>query len=579
MSRYVLGISALYHDAAAALLCDGEIVAAASEERFSRVKHDAALPIRAIEFCLNQVGIHIDDVEAVVYYEKPLQKFERLLVSQVLSFPKSLKAFHRMSMRWLTDKLWVRNNLVQALGIDADKLLFCNHHLSHAASAFYCSPHEEAAILTADGVGEWATTALYRGGPGGITPLSEIRFPQSIGLVYSAFTAFLGFRVNNGEYKVMGMAAYGEPRFTDKVMKVLSPRDDGSFVVDMSYFSYHYSATDSYNQKFIDLFGEPRFPGDDFDPTSESGRFYADIAASIQRVTEICMVNLAGALHRETGLDALCMAGGVALNSVANRAILTQSPFKSVYVQPAAGDAGSAMGCALWAWNEVLGGERGRGLRQANLGQSFGEGALAELLGDLNIRYEPVGEKLTQRAAEDIHQGKVIAWFQGRFEWGPRALGYRSILADPGQSGMKDRINRSVKFREPFRPFAPSTTAEAAPKYFDLADGGDALSRWMLMVSPVLDTAKSTLPAITHADGTARVQVVEADENPLYHQLISDFGALSGHSALLNTSFNLKGEPMVASPIEALATFQRSEMDVLYLGQNRIIKAALSGGN
>jgi len=570
-----LGISALFHDSAAVLLCNGRVVAAANEERFSRVKHDSSLPFQAIRWCLQQAGLTSNDVEHVVYYEKPLRRFERQLVTQVLKFPISFKAFRRSAFNVLTNRLWVGSTLVKELEIDSDRLLFCEHHLSHAASAFYCSPFENAAILTVDGVGEWVTTGLYQADGSGISPLAEIRFPQSIGLVYSAFTAYLGFRVNNGEYKVMGMAPYGEPRFVEQVRKVLRPVPGEGFAVDMDFLSYHYSATDSYNQKFVDLFGPPRFPGSALDPTTGEGRRFADVAASIQKVTEECMVELARELHSRTGLDALCMAGGVALNSVANRHILEQTPFKQVYIQPAAGDAGGALGAALWAWREVMGqpAEQDAVLPSPGMGRSFSDEEIGEILADLRIQHEQLpNDQVADRAAEDIADGLVVAWFQGGFEWGPRALGYRSILADPGRKDMRDRINKKVKFREPFRPFAPSVLAESAGDWFHLPEGGEQPLQWMLMVTPVKEGVGDKLPSVTHVDGSARVHLVTKAANPLYHDLIHCFEKRTGYPVILNTSFNLKGEPIVSSPIHALATFQRSGLDVMYLGSHRIQK-------
>ena len=408
MAKYILGISAHYHDSAAALVRDGEVIAAACEERFSRLKHDSSIPVRATRWCLAHAGITMDDVDHVVFYEKPLKKFERLMISQLLHFPKSFKAFQRSCMVWLTDKLWVRNALTTQLEVHPDKILWGEHHLSHAASVFYGGDQKEAAILTADGVGEWATTGLWKGDANGITPIQQIHFPHSIGLIYSAFTAFLGFRVNNGEYKVMGMAAYGDPVFEEDVRKVLRPADDGSFSVDPSYVSYHYSATDSYTKKFEQLFGEPRFPGSAFDPTTPEGKRFADIAASIQKVTEDCMVGLANRLHQETGLDHLCMAGGVALNSVANTQILKRTPFKSISVHPAAGDDGGAVGAALWAWNDVLGLGRNHPITTAGLGQAWGHEEVAEMLSDLKIAHTDVGEQYCELAAADIAEGKVI---------------------------------------------------------------------------------------------------------------------------------------------------------------------------
>jgi len=577
MACNILGISALYHDAAAALVVDGSVVAAASEERFSRLKHDSALPVRATKWCLEQGGITMDDVDHVVFYEKPLRKFERLMVMQLLNFPWSFKAFQRASLVWLTDKLWVRNSLVKKLEVHPDKILWSEHHLSHAASAFYCSPFEEAAILTVDGVGEWATTTLWKGTAEGLEQIHEIRFPHSIGLVYSAFTAFLGFRVNNGEYKVMGMAAYGEPRFEAEVRKVLRPHEDGSFSVDTKYVKYHYSATDSYTDAFAAMFGEPRFPGAHFDPTTPQGKHWADVAASIQKVTEECLVGLANRIHADTGMDNLCMAGGVALNSVANLEVLTRSPFKRLHIHPAAGDSGGAVGAALWAHNDVLGGARGAPMTQAGLGQAWSHEEVGQMLGDLKIAHEDVGEAVSSMAAADIAEGKVIGWFQGGFEWGPRALGFRSILANPRDVLMQDRVNEKVKFRERFRPFAPSVMAGAEDRYFEIPEGAEQPIRWMLMVVPVKEDQRAQMPAITHVDGTARIHVVEEAANPAYHQLLQALGEQTGHPIVLNTSFNLKGEPIVSSPVHALATFMRCGLDVLYLGAYRVDKSQMRG--
>ena len=577
MAKYILGISAHYHDSAAALVRDGEVIAAACEERFSRLKHDSSIPVRATRWCLAHAGITMDDVDHVVFYEKPLKKFERLMISQLLHFPKSFKAFQRSCMVWLTDKLWVRNALTSQLDVHPDKILWGEHHLSHAASVFYGGNQSEAAILTADGVGEWATTGLWKGDADGITPIQQIHFPHSIGLIYSAFTAVLGCRVNNGEYKVMGMAAYGDPIFEEDVRKVLRPADDGSFSVDTSYVSYHYSATDSYTNKFEKLFGEPRFPGSPFDPTTPEGKRFADIAASIQKVTEDCMVGLANRLHQETGLDHLCMAGGVALNSVANTQILARTPFKSISVHPAAGDDGGAVGAALWAWNDVLGLGRNKPITTAGLGQAWGHEEVAEMLSDLKVAHSDVGDQCCEMAAADIAAGKVIGWFQEGFEWGPRALGHRSILANPRDPDMQDRVNEKVKFRERFRPFAPSVAVGSEHRYFEIPEGADQPIRWMLMVVPVKEDQREAMPAITHIDGTARIHVVEEQANPAYHKLLEKLGEKTGHPIVLNTSFNLKGEPIVSSPVSALATFMSCGLDVLYIGSFRIDKSDMRG--
>ncbi len=564
---YVLGLSGLYHDSGAVLLRDGVIVAAANEERFSRLKHDATLPVRAARWCLEEAGIGPGDLAYVTWYEKPLRKFERLLVTQVLEFPRSFTAFRRSTYNWLTDRLWVKGAIAGALGVRPERILFSDHHLSHAASAFYASPFEEAAVLTVDGVGEWATTSLWRGGPKGLELLAEILFPESLGLLYSAFTAYLGFQVNDGEYKVMGMAAFGEPKFEAEVRRVVQLRDDGSFSVDRRYVAWHWSAEDSYTPELEKLLGPARFPGAPFDPTTPEGKRYADVAASIQKVTEDALLGLARALHARTGLDNLCFAGGVALNTVANRRLLTEGPFTRAFVQPAAGDAGGAMGAALWTWHEVMGNPRTPTRLLPGLGKQWSDAQLEQVTAELKLPHTVVDPVAS--AAQDLADGKVIGWFQGRFEWGPRALGHRSILADPTRAETKDRINEKIKFREPFRPFAPSVTSGAEARYFDLPPGGEALAEWMLLVAP---TTTDALPAVTHVDGTARAHVVHAEANPRYHALIERFGALSGHPVVLNTSFNLKGEPIVNSPVHAAATFARSGLDVLYLGPCRIVR-------
>ncbi len=575
MMRYVLGLSAHYHDSAAALVADGQLVAAASEERFSRIKHDPALPVAATTWCLESQNIKADDLEYVVFHEKPLLKFERLLVTQLREFPRSLKAFQRMAMTWLPDKLWVRNTIAKQLSVPSSKIVFCDHHLSHAASAFYCSPFESAAVLTVDGVGEWATAALFDATASGIERLSEVRFPHSIGLVYSAFTAYLGFQVNEGEAKVMGLASYGQPRFKDKVQRVLRS-GDGSFECDLSYLSYHYSATDSYTGRFEELFGPARNPSVPFDPTSAEDQRYADIAASVQAVAEDCVVDLAKELHARAGKTNLCFAGGVALNGVINYRLLQRTPFERLFVHPAAGDDGCAAGAALWAWNEVLGGSRGPPLQTAGLGKAWSDGYLASVLSDLGAEYELLDEdKVIERAVDDLQHGRAVGWFQGRFEWGPRALGHRSILADAAQKGMNERINRKIKFREQFRPFAPAVVAGAEQTYFDLPNGASLLTPWMLLVAPVRAEAREKLPATTHVDGTARPQVATPGANPQFHRLLQAFGAATGHPVLLNTSFNLKGEPIVASPLQALRTFYSSELDVLYLGPFRLNNTAI----
>ena len=577
MSRYVLGISAQFHDAAATLVRDGELVAAAAEERFSRVKHDPSLPFRAAKWCLEHEGIGVGDLEYVAFHEKPLRKFERLMITQINAFPRSLEAFRRTALTWFADKLWVRSSLSKGLAVDARKIVFSDHHLSHAASTFYTSPFSEAAVLTVDGVGEWASTALFDASADGIDRLSEIRFPHSIGLIYSAFTAYLGFQVNDGEAKVMGLASYGTPRYVDEVRKVIRSDTSRGVDIDLSYVTYQHSATKSFSSKFEELFGPARAPDTKLSVETPEGRRYADIAASLQAVAEDCVVDLATSLQDKTGRSDLCIAGGVALNSVINARLTTRTKFKRVFVHPAPGDDGCAAGAALWAWNQVVGGKRGAPLKKPGLGQSWSDEYIGQLLDDLQIPHTRLDgdDRLIDSVVADLIDGKVAGWFQGRFEWGPRALGHRSILGDPRQPGMSDRINRKIKFREQFRPFAPVVLEGHQANYFELASGTELLLPWMLGVFPVKDTARDTLPATTHVDGTARVQVVNETDSPLFGRLLSSFGKATGHPVLLNTSFNLKGEPIVSSPLQALRTFYSSELDVLYLGHFRVINTAI----
>lgn len=587
----ILGISCFYHDAAAALLSHGQLVAAAEEERFSRIKHDSGFPARAIRFCLDQAGLTAADLDYVVFYEKPFVKFERILTACVQLVPRSWDVFGHAMTTWLLDKLWVKNIIRSELGVPEERILFSRHHLSHAASAFLCSPFDEAAILTVDGVGEWATATFGVGRGTDVRLLREMRFPHSVGLLYSAFTAFLGFEVNEGEYKVMGMAPYGEPRYVDKVKRMLRLYDDGSVWLDLSYFSFHHSTHQSFSAKMVELFGEPRDPSwhfftptsgypsyfgekpRNFDEMARRNQHYADIAASIQKVTEEIVLTMARALHRETGLDRLCMAGGVALNSVANGRVLRETPFREIFIQPAAGDGGGALGAALWAYHTVLGQPRSFRLDHAYWGAAYDDGAVEEFLRSEGIAHETCEDeaRLLDRVTEHLMAGHVIGWFQNRFEWGPRALGARSIIADPRRADMKEIVNLKIKFREPFRPFAPSVLVEAADRYFDLPEPQRHYpARFMLYVVDVKDGQKDVVPAITHVDGTARLQAVHREHSPLYYRLIERFGEATGVPVILNTSFNLKGEPIVNTPGQAHSTFMRSGMDALVLG-NRIV--------
>ena len=585
---HILGISCFYHDAAAALVRDGAVVAAAEEERFSRVKHDPAFPALAIAFCLEHAGITADELDYVVFYEKPLVKFERILTTALRSFPRSWRGFGESMITWFDEKLWVKAFIQKELGVPAEKILFTDHHMAHAASAFFCSPFPSAAVLTVDGVGEWTTTAAGTatgawepGGANAITLDREARFPHSLGLLYSAFTAWLGFEVNEGEYKVMGMAPYGEPKYQDRVYRLVQVAEDGSFELDMDFFAFHHSADHSYSPRFTALFGEARdprrefftrltHPGREMDAReAERNQYYADVAASIQRVTEDTLVKMARALRLRTGESRLCMAGGVALNSVANGRILREAGFDELYVHPAAGDAGGAVGAALYAHHVVLGRPRGYVMEDAYLGKEFGEAESRAYLDSVGARHEVYDDEsaLLDRLTDDLVAGRVLGWSQGRFEWGPRALGNRSILADPRREEMKEVVNEKIKFREPFRPFAPAVLEERAPELFDGIDEPRRHypARFMLMVLPWKTDAASLAPATNHL-GTGRLQTVREEWNPRYHGLISRFAQATGVPVLMNTSFNLRGEPIVTTPENAFHTFTRSGLDVLVLG-------------
>ena len=590
---HILGISCFYHDAAAALLRDGELIAASEEERFSRVKHDFGYPGLAVEFCLKKAGIEAGDLDYVVFYEKPFLKFERILTTVLQTFPGSLKVFQEAMINWFGDKLWVKAIIHKRLGIPLEKILFVEHHMSHAASAYFSSPFDEAAILTVDGVGEWATTTMGQARGHDITFEREQRFPHSLGLLYSAFTAYLGFEVNEGEYKVMGMAPYGEPKYVDEVWKTVRREGEGSFSLDMDYFTFHRSATKSFSDKLVDLLGPSREPeskfftrssgypsyyGDkppDYDVACKLNEHYADVASSIQKVTEELVLDMARSLHRSTGLDKLCMAGGVALNSVANGRILKESGFKDLYIQPAAGDGGGALGAALYVHNALIKGKRSPVMSHAYWGEEYSAAEAAEQLRGQGAKWEEIDDesKLIARVVERLMAGDVIGWHQGRFEWGPRALGNRSIIGNPTSEAMKEIVNTKIKFREPFRPFAPSVLSERAGEYFDIEEPERHYpARFMLLVVPVREEAKAKLPAITHVDGTGRLQTVIKEQSPRYHRLIESFGEASGVPVVLNTSFNLRGEPIVNTAANAYHTFMASEMDALVVGNFLLTK-------
>ncbi len=587
---YILGIACFYHDSAAALIKDGELVAAAMEERFSRKKHDNSFPEKAIAYCLQEAGITADDLEYAVFYEKPLVKFERILLTTLRTFPSSVDVWRDAMVNWLKEKLWIKNIIQSQVGIRYDRVLFCDHHMSHSASAFFASPFREAAVLTVDGVGEWTTTTLGKAtsywvgdgeGQNTIDLFQEQRFPHSLGLLYSAFTAYLGFRVNNGEYKVMGMAPYGQPRYIDKVYKLIEQKPgDGGFHLNMDYFSYHHSTENSFNQRFVDLFGVPRHPEAEFftaqtnpERTAEKAAMdenqrFADIAASIQQVTEESLINIVRYLHKTTGLNKLVMAGGVALNTKANYRLLNETPFDEIYIQPAAGDDGGALGAALWAYHMVLGKPRHWVMPHAYWGQGYTDAECKAFLDSKGAKYEMYDDdesKLLDIVAEGLTNKKVIGFFQGRFEWGPRALGNRSILADPRTDAMKEVVNTKIKFREPFRPFAPVILRDRAVEYFDYPDvEKHEAPRYMLMVAPIKSDKQDKIQAVCH-QGTGRLQTIERETNPRYYGVIERFGEITGIPVILNTSFNLRGEPIVTSPRDAWNTFQNSDLDYLVL--------------
>jgi carbamoyltransferase len=592
---YILGISCYYHDAASVLLRDGQLVAAAEEERFSRVKHDDRFPRNAIRFCLERGGIHSEELSYVVFFEKPFRKLDRILMTTLQTYPRSCAVFRESMISWMTDKLWISSTLNAELRIPKAKVLFSEHHLSHAASAYLCSPFNESAILTVDGVGEWVTATCGVGRDNHVALLKQMEFPHSLGLLYSAFTAFLGFEVNEGEYKVMGMAPYGKPRYVDEVWKLVRPNSDGSFSLDMDYFCFHYSTKKTYSRKFVDLFGDPRpsnllffteqtgFPNYFGTPPGNYGELcklnqhYADLASSIQNVTEELLLNMANNLYQQTHQKRLCLAGGVGLNSVANWRILNETPFEELYVQPSAGDGGGALGAALWAYHSLLGKPREFVMDHAYWGSSYDETGILGFLNANNLSFHLLEDdnELFDHVVDRLMHGKVVGWFQGRSEWGPRALGNRSILADPRNPDMKNIVNARIKFREPYRPFAPSVLAEQTETYFGLPNAGKHFpARYMLYVVPVKESQRSALPAVTHVDGTARPQMVFRAQSPRYYGLIERFGQASGVPVVLNTSFNLRGEPIVNSPADAFKTFEESDMDALVLENFLVEKAA-----
>jgi carbamoyltransferase len=556
---YVLGISCYYHDSAAVLLKDGVIVAGAEEERFTRKKHDNSFPINACNFCLNWAGITGKDLDYVAFYEKPVLKFERLLYSHLEMFPRSYGVFYNALPSWINQKLRVVGTIKKKLKFKGD-IMFVDHHMAHAASSYLASPFDDAAILTVDGVGEWTTTALGKAKGNDITLFKKISFPHSLGLLYSAFTAHLGFSVNNSEYKVMGLSPYGKSTYVNKIKKVIDIKDDGSFELDMSYFVFHYKNVMP-SQKFLDEFGPIR--------TKETAvdEKHKDIAKSLQIVTEEILIKMLNHLYKETKSKNLCMAGGVALNSVANGKILSNTPFKNIYIQPQAGDGGTSMGAALYVYNTVLGKKRKYVLESCALGPGFTTQEIKAFLDEHKIKYSTFkSEKdLVQVTARHIFENKVIGWFQGRMEWGPRALGNRSILSNACNTKMVDILNLKVKHREKFRPFAPAVCVDDAMKYFECDDPIPAPTDFMLMVYPIRKEYRKLIPAVTHIDGSGRLQTVRRHQNPLYYDVIKEFGKLSKTPIIINTSFNIRGEPIVCTPENAYKCMMGTGIDLLVM--------------
>ena len=597
--EYILGISCFYHDSAATLICDGKIISAVQEERFSRKKHDSRFPTNAIIYILKNNNIDLSDIKTIVYYEKPLLTFERLLETYLGTAPRGIRSFIAAMQVWLKEKLFVKSELKKHFkSIQRDfvletnpkipHILFSEHHMSHAAAAFYPSPFNESVILCMDGVGEWATTSAWIGKNNKISPLWEISFPHSLGLLYSAFTFYCGFKVNSGEYKLMGLAPYGNPKFVKEIKdNLIDIKDDGTFKLDISFFKFHRGFRMT-SRKFHKLFGsEPR------SSDMELTQFHMDLAASIQVVTEEIILKIAKSLRRETGINKLCLAGGVALNCVANGKLIKDQIFNDIWIQPASGDAGSSLGAALAVWHDYFNKPRfidpDDSMQGTYLGPEFSNREIKTYLDKIKVPYKELeDQQLFEKLAEVIDDGKVVGWFNGPMEFGPRALGARSIIGDPRNQGMQSIMNLKIKFRESFRPFAPSIIEEDLESYFDLKNK----SPYMLIVAEVkkelcfemsedqknlfgiqkLNIPRSTVPAITHIDYSARVQTVSKKTNPRYHNLINTFKKRTGCSTIVNTSFNVRGEPIVCSPQDAYRCFMRTEMDVLVLQNNILFK-------
>ncbi|MCI0707148.1 MAG: carbamoyltransferase [Ignavibacteriae bacterium] len=561
----ILGISCYYHDAAAALVQDGTLVAAAQEERFTRKRHDQDFPANAIQFCLQRAGITPQQLDYVVFYDKPFTKFDRILQTYIATFPMGLRSFLKAMPVWIKEKIWIPQHIKSELSYEGE-ILFTEHHMSHAASAFLVSPFEEAAILTTDGVGEWDTTTYGWGRGNNIQLTHCIQFPHSLGLLYSAFTYYLGFRVNSAEYKVMGLAPYGEPRFAELILKEpVTLRDDGSFRLNMRYFTYEYGLTMT-GRKFAKLFGEPVRT-----PESKMTQFHKDVAASLQVVTDRIMVKMTQHIERETKMKHLCMAGGVALNCVSNSKILENTSFQDVFVQPAAGDAGGAVGAAFYAYNTLLSNPRSFVMNDAFFGPEFSDEQIASLLNAKGVSHRKCErQELLRETARLIAEQKVVGWFQGRMEFGPRALGSRSIIADARNPKNQSVVNLKIKFRESFRPFAPAVLEEKTSEYFEF----NRPSPFMLFVAQVRED-KREIPAVTHVDGSARLQTISRSQHPLFYDLIAEFDRQTGCPVIINTSFNVRGEPIVCTPEDAWRCFMRTEMDALVLGSYIVEKSKL----
>jgi carbamoyltransferase len=574
----ILGISAHYHDSAAALVVDGVPVCAVQEERLTRRKNDASFPLAAIEWCLERGGLKADELDAVVFYEKPMLKFERILTMALRGFPRSWASFPRAMKNAFGGKLWVKGTIASELGVRSDRILFTEHHRAHAAAAFFSSPSRRAAILTADGVGEWATLSLGKGtidddGRASLDLVRELRFPHSLGMLYSTFTAYLGFPVNEGEYKVMGLAPYGKPVFEEQVRRMVRRTPDGGFALDLSYFEFHEGARRSFSNRFVADLGPPRSPWEPIDLETADGQRYADVAASVQRVLEDILVDLARSLRVETGLEDLCVGGGVALNGCANARVLRESGFRNVYVPSAPGDAGCALGAALYADRMHFGQPHRVVPDHPYWGPDIQGADLARLAAEdgLPLHHIPGEGELLERVVDELAAGRTVGWMQGCTELGPRALGNRSILAAPHDRATRDALNRAIKHREDFRPFAPAVPIEQADRFFELPPGGARLARFMSGVFPVRPEWREQLAAVTHVDGTARVQTVDQAMAPRFHALLEAYGRRARIPVLLNTSFNIAGEPIVNRAVEGYSMFRRVGLDVLVV-ENALVR-------